>query len=245
MIIALSAGHNVYIGNNFDCGAIENGKRESDITKETVKYLIPLLKAQGHIVIDVTPYNERFETKKAHHIKRCRTADNFKADLYLDVHINAGGGTGVECWTYNASSKANTHAAKICNSISKHIGIKNRGVKYNPSYWSLKHCKAPAIIIEGAFIDNKNDMLKLTPKKYAAAIALAFGEVKNLLTEQRVREICKEEINKAFRRPDKNNHWAEKHYENLKAKGLVIHDKRFDDLITRGEVFALLDRIIK
>lgn len=37
-------------------------------------------------------------------------------------------------------------------------------------------------------------------------------------------------------------HWAEKSYDNLKKKGIEIHEKRFDDSITRGEVFALLDR---
>lgn len=41
------------------------------------------------------------------------------------------------------------------------------------------------------------------------------------------------------------DHWAEKTFQSLLSKGIVIHEKRFDDLITRGEVFALLDRVIK
>ena len=57
MRIAISAGHNVYNGKYFDCGAVCYPYVEADITKETVKKLIPGLKAQGHIVIDVTPYN--------------------------------------------------------------------------------------------------------------------------------------------------------------------------------------------
>jgi len=40
-------------------------------------------------------------------------------------------------------------------------------------------------------------------------------------------------------------HWAEKHFESLKAKGIQISEKRFDDKITRGELFAMLDRIVK
>lgn len=40
-------------------------------------------------------------------------------------------------------------------------------------------------------------------------------------------------------------HWAEKPYQSLLKKGIHIHEKRFNDQITRGEVFALLDRIIK
>lgn len=38
-------------------------------------------------------------------------------------------------------------------------------------------------------------------------------------------------------------HWAEKHYQSLKRKGVAIHERRFDDKITRGEVFAILDRL--
>jgi peptidoglycan LD-endopeptidase CwlK len=40
-----------------------------------------------------------------------------------------------------------------------------------------------------------------------------------------------------------NVHWAEKHYKNLIEKGIIIHEKRYDDFITRGEVFALIDRL--
>jgi N-acetylmuramoyl-L-alanine amidase len=40
-------------------------------------------------------------------------------------------------------------------------------------------------------------------------------------------------------------HWAEKDYQELIKKGIVINEKRFDDKITRGELFALLNRIVK
>lgn len=218
--IAVSAGHNVYVNGIFDPGAVGNGKREADITKETVKHLIPLLKAQGHTVIDVTPYNENFRNSKGHHIVRCKRVDGFNADLYLDIHVNAGGGTGAECWIWGNSSPSKPYGEKICNNIANHIGLKNRGVKINPNFWSLNLTRKPAIIIEGAFIDNKSDMEKLTPKKYAEAIAMSFGEIEK-------------------------EHWAEKHYNSLNNKGIVIHEKRFDDAITRGELFALLDRIIE
>ena len=39
-------------------------------------------------------------------------------------------------------------------------------------------------------------------------------------------------------------HWAQKYYDYLINKGIVIHDKRFDDIITRGEMFALMARIM-
>ena len=39
-------------------------------------------------------------------------------------------------------------------------------------------------------------------------------------------------------------YWAQKYYDSLIAKGVEINETRFDDPITRGEVFALLDGIV-
>lgn len=179
MRIAVSAGHNVYVGKYFDPGAVCNPYVEAEINKETVALLIPLLKAQGHTVLDVTPYNEQFIDSKAHHVVRCKRVDEFNADLFLDIHINAGGGEGVEVWIHNMNSKSVPYATKISEYISKDIGVKNRGVRVKSSYWSVSLTSKPAMIIEGAFIDSKSDMEKLTPLKYAAAIAKCFGVVES------------------------------------------------------------------
>ena len=39
-------------------------------------------------------------------------------------------------------------------------------------------------------------------------------------------------------------HWAEKHYQILVENGIKITDKRFEDGIKRGEVFALLSQLL-
>lgn len=44
--------------------------------------------------------------------------------------------------------------------------------------------------------------------------------------------------------PDKP-HWAESAYDYLNNKGLDLHEKRFDESVTRGEMFSLLERILK
>jgi len=40
-------------------------------------------------------------------------------------------------------------------------------------------------------------------------------------------------------------HWAEEYWEKLNNMGVIVHEKRFDDGITRGEVFALLVRLLE
>jgi N-acetylmuramoyl-L-alanine amidase len=42
----------------------------------------------------------------------------------------------------------------------------------------------------------------------------------------------------------KPQHWAQKYYDFLRGKGIVIHETRFDDTVTRGELFALMARMM-
>lgn len=174
--IAISAGHNVYINNNFDCGATGNDKRESDLTKSTVSELNKILSSSGVNIKDVTPYDQRFTSSKAAHIYRCTLVDKFGAELFLDIHLNSGGGTGVECWVYSANGVSANVARRICTSISQALDIPNRGLKVNPNYWSLSLTSKPAIIVECAFVDSANDVSKFNPQKCAAAIAEAITE---------------------------------------------------------------------
>lgn len=44
-------------------------------------------------------------------------------------------------------------------------------------------------------------------------------------------------------KPEPKPHWAEVHFNNLNKKGIKVNEKRFDEPITRGELFALLDRL--
>lgn len=43
----------------------------------------------------------------------------------------------------------------------------------------------------------------------------------------------------------KKEHWAEESWKNLKEKGIDLHERRFDEPITRGELFSLLDRVLE
>ena len=45
--------------------------------------------------------------------------------------------------------------------------------------------------------------------------------------------------------PYKKKHWAEKHWDSLKRKGIKFDEKRFNDTVTRGELFAALDKSLK
>lgn len=80
-------------------------------------------------------------------------------DLFLSLHTNAGGGTGVEI--YNDVNRGNYNLAdKLCKTLASVQGITNRGVKHK--YWGsddyygvLRFNKAKAgMLVEHCFHDN-------------------------------------------------------------------------------------------
>jgi hypothetical protein len=64
-----------------------------------------------------------------------------------------------------------------------------------------------------------------------------------LIAETVSKRLAAEPVTQAPLTPPK--HWAEPSYEFLKASGIILHEQRFDDFMTRGEVFALLERVLK
>lgn len=54
-------------------------------------------------------------------------------------------------------------------------------------------------------------------------------------------QYVKDEV--ARRWADGKEHWAEKHFVSLNDKGIEINERRFDDLLKRGELMAVIDRM--
>ena len=136
---------NVHAGHNPDgkvaCGAI-GIIRESTEARNVKNEVIRQLKGLGHTVYDCTVENG--------------TSAN-------------GQTTGVEAYVYSDNSKAKPFAEKIVNAIAA-LGFKNRGVKINKKLYVLNHTKAPAMLIECCFVDDKDDVVLYDYKSIATAI---------------------------------------------------------------------------
>lgn len=162
MRIVINAGH-TKIGKGIGAYKYLNESRE---TRRIAYHLLYLLTNTNHEVIpaiyDVSSNN----------LKEAVTLSNNKcADLFISIHLNAGGGEGVECYTWKGEkSRA---AVNICNNIAA-LGYKNRGVKDGSSLYVVKHTKAPAVLVECCFVDNKNDVNKYNAYKIAEAIYKAI-----------------------------------------------------------------------
>lgn len=183
MIINVHAGHNP--AGKVACGAVGliNESTENRRVKDEV---ISQLREQGHTVYDCTVDNGTGQSdvlKKI--VAKCNA---HAADLDVSIHFNSGAAdqkgngktTGAEVYVYSSSSKAKTIAEKVCQAIAA-LGFKNRGVKYSTSLYVLKNTKAPAMLVECCFVDDKDDVELYNYKDMASAIV--YG-----ITGQRIAE---------------------------------------------------------
>jgi len=172
MIINVHAGHNP--AGKIACGAVglidestENRKVKEEVIRE--------LRELGHTVYDCTVNNGSSQTDVLKRIvEKCNA---HTADLDISIHFNSaakdeegdGRTTGTEVFVYSASSSAAAYAEKVCSEIAA-LGFRNRGVKYSSGLYVLKNTKAPAMLIECCFVDDRDDVELYHYRKMASAI---------------------------------------------------------------------------
>lgn len=111
-------------------------------------------------------------------------------DLDASIHFNSGrndtkGDTkigGTEILMRKEEGIKKTAGSLICKQMEK-IGFTNRGIKVTSSLYFLNHTKAPAILIEICFVDDKDDVKLYKESKEAVANGIAKAIIKALETD--------------------------------------------------------------
>lgn len=161
MIINVHGGHNRIVPGA--SGLLDEVTEDRAITAK----VIAKLRALGHTIYDCTDDSGRTQGQNLANITSKCNAHN--ADLNVSIHLNSGGGKGVEVLIYSDQSKAKSAAEKICSEIAA-LGYKNRGVKVRSNLYVLKHTKAPALLVECCFVDSATDKSIYDADKMASAI---------------------------------------------------------------------------
>ena len=125
-------------------------------------------------------------------IKEC---NEFNPDLAAGIHNNAGGGDGAEVYHSIYGGTGKTLAENILAQIMK-LGQNSRGIKTKKNsqgkdyFGFIRQTKAPAVIVECAFVDNKKDIKIIDTKKeqQAMGVAIAKGILKTLEIPYRAKE---------------------------------------------------------
>jgi len=168
----LDAGHG-----GSDGGASANGLLEKNLTMKIVKKISEMLQDYTGYELYYTRTNQSGVTLK----QRTDGANKMGVDLFLSIHINAGGGDGFESYIYKTlsnSSKTNKLRNTLHKQVIKSTKWKDRGKK-KENFHVLRETKMHAILTENGFIDNSKDASKL--KQDAFIEKIARGHVNGLV----------------------------------------------------------------
>jgi N-acetylmuramoyl-L-alanine amidase len=113
---------------------------------------------------------------------RTKSANNWGADLYLDIHHNAGinGGTGggVVAFSKKKDATGKKYRDAIYAAVIAAGGLK--GNRVNPlvekNYSTMVYSKAPAVLVEYGFMDSRTDYPIISTDEYAKMVGYATME---------------------------------------------------------------------
>lgn len=213
-----------------DPGASGGGLKEKDITLTMALACKAELEKHG-IKVGMSRVKDE-DDPLTEEIRECNA---FDPEVAVDIHVNAGGGDGFEAYYSKVGGLGKTLAECIEAEVQA-LGQNSRGCKTRLNgagkdyYGFIRQTVCPAVICEIGFIDNDTDRAAFDTKAEQEAFGRAYAH--GILAALGIQK-------------HEEEHWAQKFYDSLRKKGIVIHEERFDDKITRGEVFALLDQVVK
>lgn len=165
-----------------DPGAVANGFHEADLNLAIALACQDELARHG--VLTKISRTKDENDPLSEEIRECNA---FDPDLAVEIHNNAGGGDGAEVYHSIYGGTGKVLAENILNEVVK-IGQNSRGAKTRKNssggdyYGWIRSTKAPAVIVEGAFLDNKKDIQIMDTKgeQVAFGVAIAKGILKTL-----------------------------------------------------------------
>ncbi|MED3728515.1 N-acetylmuramoyl-L-alanine amidase [Priestia filamentosa] len=167
----LDAGHG-----GQDPGAAAYGMKEKDLVLQIVLATKSYLEAHySNVEVGLSRSGDYFLSLS----ERARKANRWGADLFVSVHINAGGGTGFESYTYPGMTGATKRLQQSLHEeillTMKAFGqVSDRGQK-EANLAVVRETSMPAVLTENLFIDRREDVEKLKQPNFIQAVGEAHG----------------------------------------------------------------------
>ena len=184
-VIVLDPGHG-----GRDPGAGGFGLSEADLTLKIAKYLKAELDKYAGVKVYLTRTTDTDFCSGTSFIERddlqgrVDFAEEHDADVFVCLHLNAGGGKGAMVFYPNKNGdkdNASSEGKKLAEEIQDELvalGLVDNGViKYNTEFYVIRECKKigiPAVLVEHCYLDNSSDVSRfLTSESGLKKLALA------------------------------------------------------------------------
>lgn len=241
-----------------DPGAIGvNGLKEKDANLDMALRLRDILLKAGYQVVMTRETDKLLVDYKGSSQKyldlqaRADVATREKADLFVSIHCNYYGPTtqGTLVLYYDVRNQSSLYpatdmmkkwtneskalASHVLNAITAQMGTKSLGIQPSNVY-VVRSGTVPSILVETAFLSNREEAEKLASPAYRQrmAEAIAMGIMKYLPP----------------RYIDIRDHWAKTEIVTLSYMGIIkgYQDRLFrpEQNLSRAELISLLDRVI-
>lgn len=189
--IFIEAGHGKKDG-MVDVGAVGNGTTERAEVKQIASELVERIKLDkrfaGVSVYSVgisEDYDLVEKVQKINTLCKLRGYNKLNS-LLISIHINSGGGTGVESWYYVADNDSKKFGAIVGDELSKATGLVYRGDKPDSENRHgrlaiVRDTKPLAVLVECGFIDSPDvNVLKDENKDDSFALGIYKGICRHL-----------------------------------------------------------------
>lgn len=156
-----------------DPGAVGHGLKEKDLVLTISRHIRDILLSEYKgVQVRMSRNSDVFLSLS----ERAKLANNWGANYFCSVHINAGGGTGFETFIHTSrSSKSVSYQNVVHPAIYSKMDVKDRGKK-SANYAVLRQTNMPAILTENLFIDNAKDAKLLKDSKFLEIVARGHAE---------------------------------------------------------------------
>lgn len=175
-LIAVDAGHG---GNDFGTRGKKPYCEEKKVALQTARLLRNYLTQLGYRVMMTRTIDAYVPLER-----RTELANKASADLFISIHFNSArnpSAKGIEVFFFD--SKENRKKATASKAVAQFTLARliqrtqavSRGVKKG-NFFVLRETEMPAIIVEGGFISNPEELLLIKDHAYLEQIARAIAE---------------------------------------------------------------------
>ncbi len=189
--ICFIIGHGKSRSGGYDPGACSGGYEEYRMAREIALY------AQEYYNENYTEQADIMNAEAELYLtERIAEANAEGYDFVAEIHLNAGKGTGTECY-HHAGEEGRKYAEAISRTIAEAFGVRDRGAKIRlnaagKDYFAIiRETVMPAVLVETLFIDSDDRELLADAagrRKCGEAIARAVAQVRGTTPKPADRE---------------------------------------------------------